>query len=1220
MGLTRISRGKSLMNRLARRSALGLMLTCAAGVAMADSAPQSLPFTQDWSNAGLITTSDDWSGVPGVVGYRGDDITSVTGADPRTLLGEGTVTVDVNAQALITSTAGGVLEVESANTIAMQGSGTADAPNLVVNLNTTGHSDINVSYVLRDLDTTTDDAQQQFALQYRIGASGDFTDVADGYVADATSPGTTPRDTPVAALLPPDANNQPLVQVRIITSNAAGNDELVGIDDISITSGVVSSTPALSISNTSAAEGDSGTTPFMFTVSLNRPAGNGGVAISYSTVDGTAIAGSDYVAIAGGSTTIPEGQSSVTISVEVVGDTVTEPAENFFVDITAATGATITDGQGTGTINNDDVTVTQIHDIQGPGNFSPISGHSITTRGIVTGRKSNGFFLQAADAEADADPATSEGVFVFTGAAPPADAQIGNELLVTGTVVEFLPAADTGQLSLTEITGPSITLLGSGNALPAPVQLTTTFPDPMGPLDQLERVEGMRVTAASFTVVAATAGNTNETNATGSSNGQLNLVVTGTPRPFREPGIQAPDAPPAGTIPPIPRWDFNPELLFSDTDALGGPRHDLAVGATLQNYVGPLDYGFRRFSVHQDPTNTPTVTAGPAPTAARIPTPGEFTYASYNLERFFDTADDPTISEPVLTSTAFANRLAKASLGMRDFLHLPDIIGVVEVENLSTLAMLSTRLSTDAMAAGFPNPRYTAHLLEGNDVGGIDVGFLVKTGEVTSGTPRVEVLNVAQLGKDTTWNDPVNGPGTLLNDRPPLMMDAVVHYADGSSFPITVIQVHQRSLNGADTSDAGGDRTRTKRHLQAVFLAEQINSMQLAEPQRRIAVGGDFNAFEFNDGLVDAMGTITGLPSADDATAVTGDGADYVVTDLLNLYVEEPADQRYSFEFDGNAQSLDHVLVNQALGGSASAIGLDHARINADFPEILRGDTGTVARLADHDPAMAYIDVASADLGVSAAASPPAVMVGSTFTIQVTISNTGPDTAQFPGVGFALDAELPDLTVQPPTGWTCTTPTVGTGETVVSCSAASMANGGSAAFTLQAAAPASEAGNTIRAVAVVESATFDPNGANDAANAQLAVTALADMGVSISGPGSAARGSRLSYTIPVSNGGGVAAVRPVLVVELNTSRLATRISAPNGWRCTATARSGNMGFHCRANNDLPAGASAVFSVDAPGQAIPADSVVNVSAGVTTTSQEQTLSNNTATLSTQLSPP
>ena len=69
---------------------------------------------------------------------------------------------------------------------------------------------------------------------------------------------------------------------------------------------------------------------------------------------------------------------------------------------------------------DDDVVLTPIHDIQGAGASSPIVGSSVTTRGIVTGRKSNGFFMQEPDATVDADPLTSEGIFVFTSSAPPA--------------------------------------------------------------------------------------------------------------------------------------------------------------------------------------------------------------------------------------------------------------------------------------------------------------------------------------------------------------------------------------------------------------------------------------------------------------------------------------------------------------------------------------------------------------------------------------------------------------------------------------------------------------------------------------------------------------------------------------------------------------------------------------------------------------------------------
>lgn len=245
------------------------------------------------------------------------------------------------------------------------------------------------------------------------------------------------------------------------------------------------------------------------------------------------------------------------------------------------------------------------------------------------------------------------------------------------------------------------------------------------------------------------------------------------------------------------------------------------------------------------------------------------------------------------------------------------------------------------------------YLKEGNDVGGIDVGFLLKTATVGASVARVEVSGVTQYGKDTTWTEP-SGATSLLNDRPPLALDAVVHWADGRSFPITVIAVHQRSLNGADTLDAAGERVRAKRQAQAVFLADLIQGLQTDNPERRITVLGDFNAFQFNDGYVDALGTITGLPSPDAQTLVPGDGADLVDPDLTNLGELLAAGQNYSYTFGGSAQTLDHVLVNDALVLATTAFGMDHARINADFPEVARNDATSPARLSDHDPVVAY--------------------------------------------------------------------------------------------------------------------------------------------------------------------------------------------------------------------------------------------------------------------------
>lgn len=205
-----------------------------------DNTAQTLPFTQNWTNTGLIITNDDWSGVPGIIGYRGDDITAATGVDPQTLLGEGTITVDAiaNQNAPNTNTGGGVAEFDGIAdpVIALQGSGTADAPNIIIHLTTTGLQNINVAYNLRDIDGSADNAVQPVALQYRVGNTGNFTNVPAGFVADASSgPSLATLVTPVSAVLPAACNNQAEVQVRVITANAAGSDEWIGIDDINIT-------------------------------------------------------------------------------------------------------------------------------------------------------------------------------------------------------------------------------------------------------------------------------------------------------------------------------------------------------------------------------------------------------------------------------------------------------------------------------------------------------------------------------------------------------------------------------------------------------------------------------------------------------------------------------------------------------------------------------------------------------------------------------------------------------------------------------------------------------------------------------------------------------------------------------------------------------------------------------------------------------------------------
>ncbi|MGB7068221.1 MAG: VCBS repeat-containing protein [Pyrinomonadaceae bacterium] len=196
-----------------------------------------MPFSQNWTDAALIADTDNWSGVPGVIGYRGDDLTSATAADPRTILADGSGTpADVNANQANCDTlsTGGVTECEAVNTVALQGSGTADAPHLVFHINATGKSNVRFACNIRDVDGSADDAIQQVDVQYRLG-TGNYISLTGGYVADATTAGTATQSTALDLALPADADNKALVEVRVITTNAASSDEWVGVDDVNVT-------------------------------------------------------------------------------------------------------------------------------------------------------------------------------------------------------------------------------------------------------------------------------------------------------------------------------------------------------------------------------------------------------------------------------------------------------------------------------------------------------------------------------------------------------------------------------------------------------------------------------------------------------------------------------------------------------------------------------------------------------------------------------------------------------------------------------------------------------------------------------------------------------------------------------------------------------------------------------------------------------------------------
>ncbi|MBP7690035.1 MAG: lamin tail domain-containing protein, partial [Thermoflexales bacterium] len=232
----------------------------------------------------------------------------------------------------------------------------------------------------------------------------------------------------------------------------------------------------LSINDVTLAEGNSGTTQASFTVSLSGPAPAGGVTFDIATADNTATTlNGDYVARSLTGQLIVAGNTSSTFDVTINGDTSVESNETFNVNVTnvTGTGVTLVDGQGLGTITNDDAGTMLIHDIQGTGAQSPLNGQAVTIEGVVVGDYQgttglSGFFLQEEDAQIDADPATSEGIFVYDGTFGVA-VNVGDVVRVQGTVVEYL----TTGVYLTEISPvTAVTVMNSGDSVtPATVNL-----------------------------------------------------------------------------------------------------------------------------------------------------------------------------------------------------------------------------------------------------------------------------------------------------------------------------------------------------------------------------------------------------------------------------------------------------------------------------------------------------------------------------------------------------------------------------------------------------------------------------------------------------------------------------------------------------------------------------------------------------------------------------
>ncbi len=601
-----------------------------------------------------------------------------------------------------------------------------------------------------------------------------------------------------------------------------------------------------------------------------------------------------------------------------------------------------------------------IHDIQGSGLSSPLAGQDVIASGIVTGVKSNGFFLQAPDSAWDSNPATSEALFVFSGAAPAV--AVSDAVSARGTVSEFFG------LTQVESTLPGdVTVDAAGAGVPAATPLTPGMLDPAGSLSQLERLEAMRLHAASLISVAPT-----------NTFGETDAVFPGVARPMREPGIEVsqpvPPDPSSGVADCcIPRWDENPERIMIDSDGLvGAPVMSVTSNVTIASITGPLDFTFDRYKLL--PEAPPSTTANMSGIPVPMPAPGEFTVAGFNIENF---ASNET-------------RRRKAALAIRQLMRSPDVIGHIEILDLATLQSLADQVNDDAVAAGEPDPAYEAALIPAPAGGTQNVGFLVKTS-------RVRIDSVTQERGAETYTNPLNGQPETLHDRPPLVLRGTVDPLGANPRPLIVIVNHLRSFIDIELVGGDGLRVRAKRTAQAESLAGLLQELQTADATTPIVSVGDYNAYQFNDGHTDPIAVIKGTPTPDDQVVVD-ESPDLVTPNYVDLTDTLPPAERYSFIFEGTPQALDHVIVNTVAQGYMQRYAI--ARGNADFPEqpdaLFAGDVTRPERSSDHDMPVAYFRFLppSADLALTLTASTTTAAVGASVTYTATVTNRGASAAQ----------------------------------------------------------------------------------------------------------------------------------------------------------------------------------------------------------------------------------
>jgi uncharacterized protein len=586
--------------------------------------------------------------------------------------------------------------------------------------------------------------------------------------------------------------------------------------------------------------------------------------------------------------------------------------------------------------------VTPIYAIQGSGSASPLVGQGVITRGVVTKLNNNGFFMQ--DATGDGDPATSDGIFVFTSTAP--TVSVGQLVQLNASVAEFNTGAagnaDTLAHTVTELTGVSgLSLLGSGYAItPVEVVLPETFSD------ELERFEGMLVTLRGPLTVSQNFFQGRYGQVTLSANGRLE-----NPSNRHRPGA---DAQALNTA------NARASIVLDDGTSLQNPNptpyfaadNTLRAGDAVAAITGVLDYGlatssssdFGDYKIH--PTIAPVFTRANPRTAAPEPVGGNLKVASANVLNFFTTFTDGNTAgglsgQGCLLGASTAASNCRGADNAAEFTRQrnkivesiaalgADVVGLMEMQNNGATAM--------------------QNLVDGLNAK-LGAGTYARVADPASGT-GTDAIKVAMIYRPSRLA-PIGvatSDSAAIHNRPPLAQTFVA--PNGERFSVIVNHFKSKGCDGAAGLDTDqGDLQgcfNDRRVQQAKALRSFITAVQGAAGSDDVLLIGDFNAYAQEDPVFE----------------LTSNGINDQIGRFNNF--------GYSYVFNGAAGRLDHALTTASL--SAKTTGATEWHINADEPSVIDYNTefkqpacatcgpdyysATPFRSSDHDPVLVGLSI-----------------------------------------------------------------------------------------------------------------------------------------------------------------------------------------------------------------------------------------------------------------------